>query len=252
MRYTTSRAADIWIADVDRGGASRFTSAPGQNQDVVWSPDGNRVVFSSNRNGPRDFFVKPASGAAPEEILHASTIQFKDPYSWSPDGKFIVFQQADPQTKDDLWLLPLDGDRTPKPYLRTSFAENYGRISPDGRWMMYASDESGRLEIYVDSFPTPRNRYRVTDRGGVSGYWRKDGRELAIVSADVRSLFMADVLPGEEFRATSPRQIALPKDTVWVQPTPDFQRFLASVPIVESRTSSLTVIFDWPGALRKK
>jgi Tol biopolymer transport system component len=136
--------------------------------------------------------------------------------------------------------------------LRTPFNEQDATISPDGKWIAYASDESGRFEIYVDAFPVARNKFKVTDRGALRAIWRKDGRELAIISADGRSIFVSDIRPGAEFHATPPRQlIALPSGTVYAQPTPDFQRVLASVAESGNATSTLTLVFDWLGALKK-
>ena len=253
MRFATQSASDIWIADVDRGGATRFTSAPGNNVDVVWSPDGSRILFSSDRGGPRDFYMKPSSGATPEEVLYSSKALFKDSRTWSPDGKLTVFEQLDPQTNRDLWVLPMDGDHTPKAYLRTPFNETQADLSPDGRWLAYVSDESGGPEVYVDSFPTPRNKYRVTYHGAFAAYWSKDGRELAVVSADFRSVQVSDVSTGAEFHASAPRQLlALPKGTVTARPTPDLQRVLVAKPVDENTTSTLTLVFDWLGALRKQ
>ncbi len=255
-RDVTVHESDLWIVDVDRAAVSRFTSAPGQDLQPVWSPDGRRVIFSSHRNGPRDFFIKPVNGAAPEESLYASKDDFKDPTSWSPDGKSLVFNQIDPQSNLDLWILPLDGDRKPTLYLRTPFSELFGAISPDGRWLAYSSDESGRFEIYVDSFPTPRNKYKVTDGGGDRAVWRQDGRELAVVIGqygDMRSVLLADVQSGAEFRASAPRQLlSLPAGTTGFAPTPDFQRFLVSIPVAETRTSSITLMLDWLSAVGKK
>jgi eukaryotic-like serine/threonine-protein kinase len=152
-----------------------------------------------------------------------------------------------------LWILPIDGDHTPKAYLRTPFNEQQADISPDGRWLAYVSDESGGPEVYVDSFPTPRSKYRVTDHGAAAAYWSKDGKELAIVSADARSVLVSAVSAGAEFHAGAPRQLlALPKGTVTARPTPDLQRVLVARPVNESTTSTLTLVFDWLGALKKK
>jgi serine/threonine protein kinase len=252
-RLLSPNVADVWIADVARGGATRFTSLPGISSGVVWSPDSSRIVFANDQNGPRDFLVRPANGATPEEPFFTSKAVFKDARAWSPDGKFLMFEQLDPQTNRDLWLLPTDGDKTPKPYLKTPFNEVLPAISPDGKWVAYVSDESGRNELYVDAFPTPRSKYKVTDRGAVAAAWRQDGRELAMVSADGRSVLISEVTPGGEFRATSPHPwISLPKGTVTGQPTPDFQRLLIAVPVNDNNTSTLSVVFDWIGALSKK
>ena len=226
------------------------------NIDVVWSPEGDRIVFSGDRGGPRDIFIKPASGATPEASIYASTALFKDTRAWSPDGKSLVFEQLDATTNRDLWILPMGSDpapRTPKPYLITPFNETAAAISPDGHWLAYVSDESGRAEVYVDAFPTPRNKIKVSDRGALAAFWKKDGKELAIVSADVRSILVSEVTTGADFRASPPRQLlALPKGTVIARPTPDFQRVLVATPVNESTTSTLTLVFDWIGALNRK
>jgi Tol biopolymer transport system component len=253
VRSASLVESDVWIVDLDRGGATRFTHGPGRNGNAVWAPDSKRVVFTSDRNGPRDLFIKPTGGATPEEPLYTSTSLFKESRSWSPDGKWIVFDQLDSQTNRDLWILPVETGHAPKAYLRTPFTEGWGQISPDGRWMAYASDESGRLEIYVDSFPTPQNKFRVTDGGAATAMWRKDGKELAIMSLDGRSIRVADVVTDTEFRAGTPRQIfALPKGTVYGMLTPDFERVIVAKPIEENTTSSLSLIFDWVAALKNR
>ena len=258
VRNETQSKSDIWIADVG-GGTTRFTATPGLNIDAVWAPDGSRLLFSSDRAGPRDFLIKPASGATPEEPFYASKVLFKDARAWSPDGKSIVYEQLDPETNRDLYLLPADGRGTPAVYLRTPFNEEMPAVSPDGKWLAYASDESGRFELYVDSFPTPRRRYRVTDQSlvvpvsGSSLAWRKDGKELAFVGADARSVLVADVATGNEFHASTPRTLmTLPKDTVSVGFMPDLQRVLAAVPVSDNNASTLTLIFNWLGALGKR
>jgi serine/threonine protein kinase len=260
VRFASQSETDIWMADTDRGGANRFTSVPGLNIDVVWSPAGDRVLFSSDRTGPRDFFVKPANGATPEEQFYASKAEFKDSRSWSSDGKSMVFEQLDPQTNRDLWVLPMNSDSStatgsgqpPTAYLRTAFNEQDATISPDRKWIAYASDESGRFEVYVDAFPAPRNKFKITDRGAIRAFWRKDGRELAIMSADERTVLVSEIGTGAEFHASVPHTLfSLPKGAVFATPTPDMQRVLVSVAVNENVTSTLTVVFDWLGALKK-
>ena len=114
----------------------------------------------------------------------------------------MVFEELDPKTNRDLWILPMDGGGAPKPYLRTPFNEQFAAISPDGKWLAYLSDESGPFEVYVDTFPTPRNRFKVTDRGAIAAYWANDSRELAVISADGRSILVSEVPGGAEFRWT--------------------------------------------------
>ena len=137
--------------------------------------------------------------------------------------------------------------------MSTPYSEDAGSISPDGRWMAYPSDESGRFEIYVQSFPTPRTKYRVTSEGGVGRvWWRADGKELFTLSADARKVFVVDVQAGEEFRSDTPRVLmTLPRATAAIGATRDFQRFLVSAPIDENAGFSLTVILDWTAALRR-
>ncbi|TAK10845.1 MAG: serine/threonine-protein kinase [Acidobacteria bacterium] len=253
-RYASQNSSDIWMADVARGGATRFTSAAGLNTEPVWSADGSQLIFATDRTGARDFWKKPSTGATPEEPFFTSGVLFKDVRDWSRDGKFLVFEQLDPKLNNDIWVMPTDGDRTPKPYLRTPFNELFGKLSPDGKWLAYVSDESGRSEVYVDSFPVPRGKYRVTDTGAFAAFWRNDGRELGIVSADARSFLVSDVaVSGTDIKASTPRAaIPLPKGAVWAAPTPDLQRVLVSVPVAENALSSVTVVFDWVGALKKK
>jgi len=253
VRFDTQNKTDIWIVDFARGGATRFTSSTSLNIDVQWSPDSSRILFASDRLGPRDLYLKPANGATPEQLFYGSKTLFKDPRSWVSDGSAAVVEELSPQTNRDLWILPMTGTPTPKPYLQTQFNESNGTVSPNGKWIAYISDESGRAEVYVDSFPTPRNKYRVTDQGAFFAWWRKDGKELAVLSANSRELFLSDVRTEGEFQSAPLRPwMSLPRDVPFVQPAADFQRVLVSVPVRENATSTLTLIFDWVGALGKK
>jgi len=253
VQFETQNRSNIWIVDLVRGGATRFTSSTSLNIDAQWSPDSSRILFASDRLGPRDLYMKPANGATEEQLFYGSKTLFKDARSWVSDGSAVVVEELSPQTNRDLWILPMTGTPTPKPYLQTQFNENNAVVSPNGKWIAYISDESGRGEVYVDSFPTPRNKYRVSDQGALSAWWRKDGKELAVLSANSRELFLSDVLTEGEFQSSPLRPwMSLSRDVPFVQPAADFQRVLASVPVRENATSTLTLIFDWVGALGKK
>ncbi len=252
-RFESQSSSDLWIVDIERGDSTRFTSALGANYNPIWSFDGSQILFAADRKASRDLWIKPSSGATEEVPFFESAAMFKDPRSWSRDGKTIIFDQLDARTNNDIWMISTGGERVPQPYLRTSFNESFGALSPDGRWLAYVSDESGRNEVYVDSFPIPRGRRRVTDTGAVFVWWRTDGRELGMISADRRTFLVADVTPGAEFKAGPARPLVVfPKATVYVSPTPDFQRLLASVPVNDNAFSSVTLVMDWAGALKRR
>ena len=184
MGRTVQGNADIWLLDGTR--TSRFTFDAATDRFPVWSPDGSRIVFDSLK-GQRDFYQKPSSGAGAEELLLDSP-QDKKANDWSADGKFLLYESRDAQTVDDLWALPIEGDRKPWAFLRTSFSERAGQFSPDGRWVAYMANESGRFEIYIRPFAAPTDsgaaanpaagQWQVSTSGGIYPRWRPDGKEL--------------------------------------------------------------------------
>jgi len=245
--------ADIWILDLDRSGATRLTNGPGYHMEPTWSPDSRRLAYARMFSGPRDLFSRVINGSTAEEPILKGPVLFKDPYSWSPDGKSVVFAQRDPQTNDDLWILPLEGDRKPTLYRKTPFNEDYASISPDGKWLAFISDESGRTEVYVQAFPTAGDAVQITTGGAALAWWRADGKELAILSGDLRTMFVADVQASAAgFHTSPPRVLApMPKNALAIDAARDLQRFLASVTVDESVGSSITVLLNWLGALKK-
>ena len=140
---------DVWLLDVGRGVATRFTFHSADDVKPLWSRDGSRIAFSSNRKGVHDLYQKSPSGAGSEEALLLQTAQFKQATDWSPDGRFLLYQSIDPRRSFDIWGLPLDGDRQPFPVVQTDFEEHDGQFSPDGKWIAYVSIKSGRYEVYV-------------------------------------------------------------------------------------------------------
>ena len=155
------KGRDIWLYDVARGLRTRFTFGPADELGPIWSPDGSRIVFNSRRKGHLDLYQKASSGAGTEEVLLEDNLD-KYPTSWSPDGRFILYSSFGGPTGNDLFVLPLSGDRKPFPFLQTQFNEAFGQFSPDGRWVAYASNESGRNEVYVAPFPGPGGKWQVS------------------------------------------------------------------------------------------
>jgi Tol biopolymer transport system component len=184
---------DLWFVDAATGARTRFTSDPADENWLIWSPDGRRVAFNSFRPGRLLIYQSPSSGIGKPEVLLADDDEGKWPVSWSPDGRFILCTRNTRETGNDLWILPLGGDRKPYPFLQTRSAENWGAFSPDGRWIAYSSDESGRVEQYVAPFPAQAGRkWLVSKNGGFQARWRRDGKELFFLAGD-RTLMAAAV-----------------------------------------------------------
>ncbi|MEK6325178.1 MAG: protein kinase [Acidobacteriota bacterium] len=246
---------DIWLVDLARGTLSRFTSDPSSDAIPIWSPDGSQIVFRSNRNGPIDLYLKPASGASPEELLLKSGLQ-KRPTDWSGDGRFIIYENLDPKTKEDLWILPMFGDRKPTPFLQTEFSDQQGRLSPDGRWMAYASDESGRAEVYVQSFPVLGSKYRISTNGGADPRFSRDGKELFFLAAD-KKLMVVEIKGNSTFEASVPRELfqtrvsGLTDVRTHYAITADGQRFLVVTNAEDITSSPIIVALNWTAELKK-
>jgi Tol biopolymer transport system component len=248
------------LYDVAAGHGSRFTVDPARDQWPVWSPDGSRIIWSSNREGTFDLYWKATSGAGLEERVLKST-NYAIPTGWSLDGRFIVYYEIDPKTKRDLWVLPLFGDRKPFPFLQTESSETAGQVSPDGRWMCYISDQSGAFEVYVRSFPSGSGQWLVSTKGGTGPYWRRDGKELFYYASDGK-LMAVDVkgpLPdgrvGASFEAGSPHVLFEFRSGSFFPYAPytvtaDGQRFLLNTLVDESGGAPLTVVVNRTAQLK--
>jgi len=195
---------DVWIMEGAR--STRVTFDAGVDHAAIWSPDGNRLAFDSSRtNTPgHQFFWKPSSGAGGDEQLIATIPGDKGLNDWSADGKYILYAAQDPKNAYDLWVLPLDGDRKPRLFLSTSFTEQQGRFSKDGRWIAYQSNESGQFEIYVRPFPGPGGQWQISTAGGITPRWRRDGRELYFISPDGQLMAASVSSAGTTFASEAP------------------------------------------------
>jgi Tol biopolymer transport system component len=255
----TTLNSDLWLVDATRGITSRFSYDPATDGVPVWSPHGDRIVFNSVRTGPRNLYWKSSDGGQEEPLLESA--ESKVASDWSPDGKFILFMQGDEQRGTwDLWALPLLGDRKPFPVVQSPFNETHGQFSPDGRWIVYASDESGIREIYARPFsaehPSPTTngkRVQITSGGGSQPRWRRDGSELFYLSQDSQLMAVA-VKSGNEFESGRPRPMFQVRGTrpfhdylYEYDVTPDGKRFLFNLSR-EGTVSPLSVVVNWNSA----
>jgi eukaryotic-like serine/threonine-protein kinase len=246
---------DIWLIDAVRGVPTRFTFDAAPDQRPVWSADGSRVAFDSIRKGVINLYWKLSSGAGADELL-LETDQNKSANDWSFDGRFLLFRSTDPRTGIDLWVLPVFGDKKPFPFLKTSFDERNGQFSPDGKWIAYQSDESGRFEIYVQPFPVQGGKFQISTNGGAQVRWNKNGKEIFYVSLDSK-MMAAPVklsLDGQSLETGTPivlfpvRIAGGPLQGSQKQQyavSSDGQRFLVNLALDDDTTSPITMILNW-------
>jgi serine/threonine-protein kinase len=247
---------DIWIHNLERDTLTRLTFE-GRNTNPVWTPDGKRVAFASDKAGRANLFWKPADGSGAEERLTTSgNIQI--PGSFSPDGRTFLYHEVDPQTGRDVWILPLEGERKPRVFLRTEFNEVAPRFSPDGHWVVYASDESGRNEIYVQPFPGPGGKYQISTDGGTEAIWRANG-EIFYRNGD--RMMGAEIKTQPNLTVGRPRLLFEGRYlTVGIGATPlydvtaDSQRFLMIRAGEESAVAAtqIHVVLNWFEELKKR
>jgi dipeptidyl aminopeptidase/acylaminoacyl peptidase len=190
-------------------------------------------------------FVANSDGAGNAELMPATDALWKYVEDWSPDGKFIVLRFVDPVTQSDLWLLPMSGDGKPEPFLKTAYSESNARVSPDGRWVAYQSDESGSPEVYVQSFPKPGRKVRVSGDGGFRPVWSRGGNEL-VYGTDDNELVAVPIEAGAEIRPGAPRKLFTLSDLVTGgDVTADGERFLMST-AAEAPHREILLFLNWP------
>jgi len=245
---------DIWSYETGRRAWDRITFDSGDDIYPLWSPDGSRIVFGSRR-GEMNLYRKLLSAPPGSEELLLSTSQPKFPMDWSADSRFLLYDGLDPKRGWDLWALPLEGGRKPFEVVQTDFNERLAQFSPDGTWIAYQSDKTGRFEIYVQPFPGPGGDSRVSIDGGAQVRWNPTGRELFYIAMDDRLIavpirFVSDgkaVEPGTPrgLFATSVGSTAINTNRQQYAVSPDGQSFVMNSVLEESSISPLTVILNW-------
>jgi len=236
--------SDIWIIDLPRALISRFTFDPAVEDDPVWSADGKYVYYSNAREGTYDIYRKISTGVGSPEVVAERGLP-RQPRDWSNDGKYLLYEVTDPVTHSDIWVLPADTTQRPFPFLSSQFDESYPRFSPDGRWVAYASDESGNTEIYVQSFPVSGGRWQVSTHGGSQPRWRQDGRELFYVAPDVQ-LMAVEIRAGAAFDYGEAKPLFQTRIDNYTAPNryvplQNGQKFLINIPVEEELANPITV-----------
>jgi eukaryotic-like serine/threonine-protein kinase len=200
---------NLWIYELDRNVLRRFTDEQGNDWTPLWTPDSRHILFQSNRAGQGfRLFLKALDAEGPGAPL-TETNHKQQPGCWTADGKALIFQEGVfPETLHDIMLLPLDGDRTPRPLLRTKYNERFPVLSPDGRWLAYGSDESGRWEVYVRHYPDLEDITRISIEGGVAPMWNPDGDELFYWDTNLQTLVFVSVRAGRALEIGKPKLFA--------------------------------------------
>ena len=252
----TEEETQTWLYDFTRETLTRFTFGGSVNQNAVWTPDGKWIAIQSNREGPLNVFWQRADGSGGLERLITSEYD-NFPMSWSPDGRLLAFAEVNPTTGYDIWVLRMN-DRKAEPFLRTPFDESTPQFSPDGRWLAYISDESGRLEIYVQPYPGPGGKWQISTEGGAEPLWNRNGRELFYRSGS--KLMAVDIATQPTFASGKPRMLfegqypPAPGTADNFDVSSDGQRFLMIKPneAGEAAPTQINVVLNWFEELKQK
>ncbi|MDA2930745.1 protein kinase [Acidobacteria bacterium AH-259-O06] len=254
LRDPETQTRDIWLFDLARATSSRLTFDPADDLNPVWSPDGTRIAFTSDRKGPRDIYQKMASGTGQDELVLESGEQ-KSLTDWSADGRFLLYNAPNPQTRGDVWMLPLSEEGKPTPFLQQSFDQREAQFSPDGRWVTYYSNESGTRQVYVQPFPATGGKWQISTQGGVEPRWRRDGKELFYIAGS--NLMAVEVnTRGSSLEAGIPKVLfeasfaGLGTRNSYVV-SADGRRFLIITPVEQAASSPITVVLNWTTELAK-
>ena len=255
VRDPQTGRADIWIYDLARRVSTRFTFEAADNTVPIWSPDDGRIVFQSNRKGPGDLYQKASSGTGNDEEFLVQEGSLKAPGDWSSDGRFLVYGLIDAKSKTgvDLGFCSAAEKKTFL-FLSTPATESNGRLSPDGRWLAYQSDESGRNEVYVQPFPEHGGKWQVSTAGGTQPVWNRNGKEIFYVSLD-NKLMVVDVKADSGFEVGTPRTLfdvhLKGINGVKYDISPDGQRFLANTVIGEVKANPITLVQNWAAEIKR-
>ena len=247
-----TQLGDIWTHQFRDAMTRKITSNPvSSGGRIVRSPDGRQVLYSSRQEGIFTLRRRFVDGSGTEEELVQSA-RWIAPRAWSPDGRFVLYQSVDPQSGYDLFVLPLFGDKKPIPFLQTQFNEGHAVFAPNGRWVAYLSDQSGRYEVYVRPFPDPGKQWQISS--GIAGdaeggspvrlRWSRDGKELFYLAADWTLMSVPITIAGD-FHAGVPRPMFALGPGAQFDVAPDGKKFLVNSPLPDAQPVPLNVVVNW-------
>jgi hypothetical protein len=253
-------SVDVWVRDLARGTESRFTFGPNVNDFPVWSPDGRHIAFRTIGQGKSALAQKAVDGSG-EQLLDDSPLE-KRADDWSRDSRYIIEEVTDPRTNKDIWVLPMTDGKPgkPFPFLQSPFNEAHAKLSPDGKWLAYTSDETNRNEVYVQEFavsPAGRSagsgKWQISTSGGSRPIWSRQGRELFFIGAD-QKMMAVDIKNGPKFHPGPPKALFETRFggsiDFWFDVGKD-GRFLIPTRLEQGTSEPITVVVNWPAILKK-
>jgi serine/threonine-protein kinase len=257
---------DIWVYELERDILTRLTFG-GTNHFPFWTPDAKRIVYSSqDKGGPLNlWWIRADGGGAPERLAKSNGAQLWA--AWRPDGKVMAFEQANPETNDDVMTLSMEGDEKsgwkpgdPAPFVNSGFYEGEPAFSPDGRWLAHPSNESGRFEVYVRPFPGPGSKWQISTGGGVNPEWSPNGKELFYKTVDGKIMVVTYRVSGDSFHAEAPQlwssgQLTSIRDSHNFTLHPDGKRFAVLTALDTEKTpeaNKINIVLNWLEDLKRR